>query len=32
MRILIENLLEWIKVFPDHLETKVAGSPPINDP
>ena len=29
-RILVENLLEWIKVFPDHLEVKVAGSPPIN--
>jgi hypothetical protein len=29
-RVLIENLLEWIKVFPDHLEVKVMGSPPIN--
>ena len=29
-RVLIENLLEWIKVFPDHLEVKVVGSPPIN--
>ena len=29
-RILVENLLEWIKVFPDHLEVKAAGSPPIN--
>ena len=26
-RILVENLLEWIKVFPDHLEVKVVGSP-----
>ena len=29
-RILVENLVEWIKVFPDHLEVKVAGSPQIN--
>ena len=29
-RILVENLLEWIKVFPDHLEVKVVGSPQIN--
>jgi hypothetical protein len=29
-RILVENLLEWIKVFPDHLEAKVVGSPQIN--
>ena len=29
-RVLIENLLEWIKVLPDHLEVKVAGSLPIN--
>ena len=26
-RILVQNLLEWIKVFPDHLEVKVIGSP-----
>jgi hypothetical protein len=26
-RILVQNLLEWIKVFPDHLEVKVVGSP-----
>jgi len=26
-RILVQNLLEWIKVFPDHLEVKVFGSP-----
>ena len=29
-RILIENLVEGIKVFPDHLEVKVVGSPTIN--
>lgn len=29
-RILVENLVEWIKVFPDHLEVKVVGSPQIN--
>jgi site-specific DNA recombinase len=29
-RILVENLLESIKVFPDHLEVKVVGSPAIN--
>jgi site-specific DNA recombinase len=29
-RVLVENLLEWIKVFPDHLEVKVMGSPQIN--
>ena len=29
-RVLIENLVEWIKVFPDHLEVKVVGSPAIN--
>ena len=28
--ILVENLLEWIKIFPDHLEVKVIGSPQIN--
>jgi DNA invertase Pin-like site-specific DNA recombinase len=26
-RILVQNLLEWMKVFPDHLEVKVFGSP-----
>jgi hypothetical protein len=29
-RIFVENFLEWIKVFPDHLEVKVVGSPTIN--
>ena len=29
-RVFVENLLEWIKVFPDHLEVKVVGSPAIN--
>jgi hypothetical protein len=29
-RVLVENLMEWIKVFPDHLEVKVVGSPALN--
>jgi len=29
-RVIVENLLEWIRVFPDHLEVKVAGSLTIN--
>ena len=29
-RVFVENLVEWIKVFPDHLEVKVSGSPSIN--
>ena len=29
-RVFVENLLASIKVFPDHLEIKVVGSPPIN--
>jgi hypothetical protein len=29
-RVLIENLMECIKVFPDHLEVKVVGSPTLN--
>lgn len=29
-RFLLKNLAEWIKVFPDHLEVKVMGSPQIN--
>jgi len=29
-RILIENLVEGVRVFPDHLEVKVVGSPAIN--
>ena len=28
-RVLIEELLEWVTVFPDHLEVTVAGSPPL---
>jgi hypothetical protein len=28
--VIVENLLEWIRVFPDHLEVKVAGSLTIN--
>jgi hypothetical protein len=27
---LIEELLEWVTVFPDHLEVTVAGAPPLN--
>jgi hypothetical protein len=29
-RILIEELLEWVTVFPDHLEVTVTGAPPLN--
>ena len=29
-RVLVQNLIEWIKVYPDHLEVKVSGSPSIN--
>ena len=29
-RVLVEELVECIKVFPDHLEVKVSGTPPIN--
>ena len=29
-RVLVENLLAWIKVLPDHLDVKVVSSPPIN--
>jgi len=29
-RVLVQNLLEWIKVFPDHLEVKVVGSIAMN--
>ncbi len=29
-RILIEELLEWVTVFPDHLEVKVTATPPLN--
>jgi hypothetical protein len=28
-RVLIEELLEWVTVFPDHLEVTVAGTPPL---
>ena len=28
-RILIEELLEWVTVFPDHLEVTVVGTPPL---
>ena len=28
-RVLIEELLEWVTVFPDHLEVTVAGAPPL---
>lgn len=29
-RVLIEELLEWVTVYPDHLEVTVAGAPPLN--
>ena len=29
-RVLVEELVEWIKVFPDHLEVKVNGAPVLN--
>jgi hypothetical protein len=29
-RVLVENLVEWINVFPDHLEVKVAESLVLN--
>ena len=29
-RVLVEELVEWIKVFPDHLEVKVSGTPALN--
>ena len=28
-RVLIEELLEWVTVFPDHLEVTVVGTPPL---
>ncbi len=28
-KVLVENLLEWIKVFPDYLEVKIQGCPAI---
>ena len=29
-RILVEEFLEWVTVFPDHLEVSVNGAPPLN--
>lgn len=29
-RVLIEELLEWVTIFPDHMEVKVVGAPPLN--
>jgi hypothetical protein len=29
-RVLVVELLEWVTVFPDHLEVSVAGAPPLN--
>lgn len=29
-RVLVEELVESILVFPDHLEVKVTGAPPLN--
>ena len=29
-RILVEELVEWVSVFPDHLEVTVTGSPPLH--
>ena len=29
-RVLIEELIEWVTVFPDHLEVKVSGAPALN--
>jgi site-specific DNA recombinase len=29
-RVLIEELVEWVTVFPDHLEVKVSATPPLN--
>jgi hypothetical protein len=28
-RVLIEELLEWVTIFPDHLEVTVVGAPPL---
>ena len=28
-RVLLEELLEWVTVFPDHLEVTVVGTPPL---
>ena len=29
-RVLVEEFLEWVTVFPDHLEVSVFGAPPLN--
>jgi len=29
-RVLIRELIEWVMVFPDHLEVKVVGAPQLN--
>ncbi len=29
-RVLIEELVEWVSVFPDHLEVTVSGAPPLH--
>jgi adenosyl cobinamide kinase/adenosyl cobinamide phosphate guanylyltransferase len=29
-RVLVEELIEWVTIFPDHLEVTVAGAPPLN--
>jgi hypothetical protein len=29
-RVLVEELLEWVTVFPDHLEVTVIGAPALN--
>jgi hypothetical protein len=29
-RILVEELVQWITIFPDHLEVSVAGAPTLN--
>jgi hypothetical protein len=28
-RVLIEELLQWVTVFPDHLEVEISGAPPL---
>jgi len=29
-RVLVEEMVEWVTVFPDHLEVTVVGAPPLN--
>jgi biotin synthase-related radical SAM superfamily protein len=29
-RVLVEELIQWVTVFPDHLEVSVIGAPPLN--